>query len=452
MKKRALLFGNVNYAQPFTKVTSATNDVKALQYKLNQLQFDVSEYHNCSKNEIWERTKAFIDEAPCDCTNIIYFSGHGFQLNGINYIAPTDFGSNYLITGIGESACSLDEMMLYTKTKESNFIFIIDACRDNILKGVNQNYADMKIYPNVYIAFATQFNETASYVPNGFSFFTKALCDNILTPNISIDELFRQIRNDLYKSYGSQLSNAVDGLLKKVTLNPINQTENLDYEIYNFVEEFGEKYNEKFGYFAGEIELFIDTSQRYNVSLLEVMYRYEKISSEMCKLQPLEEDESKWVTFKYLISMGLKESNYSWSYRGRKVRIGEIPPLPYTMQKLTPIAGKEIDVSIGFKVQDNGILVKTNLPNGFILQATVDDLIFSGSETVIDKNCYFKFNKENPNKGEYKISLSSPVVNVMTEVNKDVVGIRGRNLCGSCVSFDEIWGNTIEFKGTFTIS
>lgn len=451
MEKRALLLGNINYTHPISKVTSAINDVKALQYKLKQLRFDTNEFIDCTKEEIMKRTKNFIEQAPCDCINIIYFSGHGFQLNGINYIVPIDMGTNYLIKGIKESACSLDEMMLFTKNKDAKFVFIIDACRDNILKGTTQNYSDMKIYPNVYIAFATQFNETASYTPNGFSFFTKALCDNILVPNISIDCLFQQVKNDLYKSYGSQLSNTINGLLKDVVLNTIIQTENLDYEIYNFVEIFGEKYNEKFGYFAGEIELFIDTSQKYDISLLDVIYKYDKVSKEICNLHPLEENESKWVTFKYLISMGLKETNYSWSYRGRKVRIGEIPPLPNSMQNLEPIAGKEIDVKIHFEVQDNGILVRTNLPNGFILQVTVDDLIFSGSENVIGGKCYFKFNKENPKNGEYKISIASPVVNVMDKVDKETVGLRGRNLCGSCISFDEIWGNTVEFKDTFIL-
>lgn len=452
MNKRALLLGNINYTKPLTKVTSAINDVKALKYKLNQLQFDINEYIDIAKNEISEETKAFIDEAPCDSTNIIYFSGHGFQLHGVNYIVPIDFGTNYPSRGIKESACSLDEIMLYTQDKQANFLFIIDACRDNILKEINQNYADMKVYPNVYIAFATQFNETASYVPNGFSFFTKVLCDNILTPNISIDELFQQVRNELYKSYGKQLSNTVNGLLKKIILNSIIKADNLDYEIYNFVETFGEKYNEKFGYFAGEIELFIDTSQKYDVSLLDVMYKYGKVSNKVYNTKSLEENESKWITFKYLISMGLIESNYVWSYRGRKVRMGEIPPLPNSMQKLTPIIGKEIDVKINLEVQSNGILVKSNLPNGFILQANVDDLIFSRSEIVADGKCFFKFNRENINTGEYRISLSSPVVNVMAQINKYEVGVRGRNLCGPNISFDEIWGNSIEFKDVFIIN
>lgn len=440
IKKRALLIGNLTYIPPITKVTSAVNDVKAIRYKLNQLDFDGCEYFDCTKTDILEKTKTFIDEAPCDSINIVYFSGHGFQLNGENYIVPVDFSNT-------RNACSLDEILSLTGGKEASFIFIIDACRDDISKGTSRNYTDMKIYPNVYIAHATQFNETASYQDNGYSFFTRTICDVILTPNITIDELFQQVRNDLYNNYGSQLSSTINGLLlkKKVVLNPIIQTDNLDVKIYNFIEKYGQRYNEEFGYFAGEIELTIDASQKFDISLLDVMYKYQKISSKIYKQELLEESVMKRIMFKYLLSSGLKAENYSWSYKGRMIRLGEIPPPPPSMQKLKPVPGREIDVLINIVVLNDGILVNTNLPNGFILHAKVDDDLAFFSSTVVEGKCFFQLNAEHSNK-ESKVTITSPTVNVMSEVAKEKVGLKGRNLVGEFVTYDEIWGNTIYFE------
>jgi hypothetical protein len=441
-EKNALLIGNENYYGAISKITAAKNDLKVMEHKLSQIKFDLIIQSDLKKQEILDNIKTFINAAECDSINIIYFSGHGFQYQGTNYIVPIDF----IVSDARNSGCSLDEIISFTISKQAQFIFIVDACRDNIDSSLSLNYSDMKGYPNVFIAFATQFNLTASYTPNDVSFFTKAICNNILIPNIAIQELFLRIRTELFNTKGSQLSNTIDCLLKPLVLNEIICTDKTDEKIYDFVEQYGERYNEKHGYFAGEIELFIDASQIFDIGILDIMYRYTKVSSKKYSQKILDEDVHKWIDLKYLISMGLKEIRYNWYFKGRRVRMGEIPLLPLSMEKPLPVPGKEIQVQFDVKLKQNEVQVKTTLPDGYILSLSIENLVYSMSETVENNKCTFNLDNSAIKDAIYKVILTSPIINVMPKLDKSVVGESARNLVGEFVEFDEIYGNTINYS------
>lgn len=443
MDKNALLIGNENYPHGIPRITAAQNDIKLMEHKLSILNFNIKKYLDLSKSDIICGVQKLIDSAACDSLNIIYFSGHGFQLGGTNYIVPADFN----IKNPSFSSCSLDELISLTRYKEASYIFLIDACRDNIDPSFNKNYGEMQSYPNVFLAYATAFNNVASYIPKDVSFFTKAICNYLLTPNISVQELFVQIRTELYNSYGGQISNTIDCLKSPLIINEIMEKSMNDEKIYDFVERFGEEYNEKYDYHAGEIELFIDASQLFNKGLLDVMYSYDRVSKDRCKMEVLDEARFKWVTFKYLLTIGLQEEKYSWNFRGRKLRLGELPPLPQEMEELTPISGKGLNVDIDIDYNNSRIIARSNLPDGFLLNINISDLIHSQSSIVKNGICKFDFKQAPVKHHEYTVIITSPTVNVMKELdNKDIVGEKGRNLIGKHVEHDEIFGNMIKYS------
>ena len=51
-------------------------------------------------------------------------------------------------------------------------------------------YSEITAAEDVYIAYGTQFQYTSIGIANQMSPFTQAICDEILEPNIDVDELF----------------------------------------------------------------------------------------------------------------------------------------------------------------------------------------------------------------------------------------------------------------------
>ncbi|MCW3491542.1 caspase family protein [Dethiobacter alkaliphilus] len=441
MQKRALLMGVENYPSPDSKISSARNDIDAVKHKLSQLNFMIDEIFDCQYTKMDSIITDFLKSAPCDSINIVYFTGHGFQHKGINYILPIDF--RYLLNktnDVDKSAYRIDEIFNKNR-REIQLVLIIDACRNNIEKTYIGNYSEALSPPqNTFIAYATQFNTVAEYTPYGLSHFTSALCNNLLTPDISINQLFENVRDELDKKGYPQISNCTSGLLKEIKLDNKIIIDDSDKEIYEYVEKYGNDYAEKYGFVSGEYEIFIDASQRFNISLLDTYYKYSKVQSGNTVLS---ESVNKLITFFNLKDNGLFEMNeyHTWYYRGRKIRMGEIPMLPSSMDIVLPINGHELNVNIKVKVKKNELQIESNLPDGFILNIKVNkNKDYHGNEVTNGICKVLIFEEE-----VFSILVTSPTVNVMRNLDKNTVGTRGRNLYGKKVKFSPIYGNTIHY-------
>ena len=106
---------------------------------------------------------------------------------------------------------------------------------------------------DVYIAYGTQFQHTSIGISNEMSPFTKAICDEILEPNIDVDELFTRVRRTVYSKYQVQIPASVNALLNKIILHKQLNYTNFDEEVYKFVKKYADDYNNKYGYFHGEM-------------------------------------------------------------------------------------------------------------------------------------------------------------------------------------------------------
>jgi hypothetical protein len=435
MKKRALLLGVGAYLEPIPKVSSAQNDIKLLAYKLSQLSFEINIIFDCTYEKIENSIAEFFDNGPCDSTNIVYFTGHGYHEKGINYIVPIDFNMT--------NGYKVDDI-IHRQHRNLKKIVIIDACRDNFNQGYEGNYSPTFALPHdTYIAYASQFGTVASYTANGLSYFTESICDNILFPNLTVNEMFENVRHDLNKKGYPQISNCMSGLRSAIILNESIDIENIDQIVYEYIEENAEKYERESGYIAGEYDIFIDAAQRFNIPLLDTYYNYSKVQSKKYNTHLLHESESKLITFFIMKASSLFsiDENYTWFFKGRKVRMGEIPPLPKSMERLAPIAGKGLKVTIDPLIHGTELNIKTNLPNGFVLQLKTDGTHCTDSAEVEGGICRFTINES-----ASIFKIISPVTSVMENLDKYVLDEMGRNLVGDSVSYDPIFGCMINLE------
>lgn len=191
MKKRAILFGMFHYNRSASitanDLPSTEIDVKTLEKRLKQLQFETVSYMDLCLKDMEQKITEFADTAPCDSLNVVYFSGHGGHSKGENYLYPVDFGNSLdARMSIEDSAFNLKRIQPLFKRKVK-LLIIVDACRDKLKPDYACNYSEMVAPQDTYIAYATQFGDCSGCTP-AISYFTEALCDNILTPNISVDD------------------------------------------------------------------------------------------------------------------------------------------------------------------------------------------------------------------------------------------------------------------------
>lgn len=447
MKKNAILFSASNYEKSSLiradDLPGVKYDIHAMYKRLIQIGFEVKQIENVSKDQIIPALEDNASNSPCDAIHIVYFTGHGGHANGNNYIYPIDFASRFDTSkDIETSAMNIRDIISIYKGK-GRLILILDACRSDF-ESSKGYYSEITAAEDVYIAYGTQFQHTSIGISNEMSPFTKAICDEILEPNIDVDELFTRVRRNVYSKYQVQIPASVNALLNKIILHKQLSYTNFDEEVYKFVKKYADDYNNKYGYFHGDDLIFIDAAQYFNISFLDAVWKFRKVDNKVytdrgAKIPLLPEDESKFVTFHGLFrgkEYFTCDENHTWYYNGRQIRMGEIPPLPASMQPEAPELGKELYVTFDIQKYDDSIIITTNLPDNYILLVKSNLSKNSNRKTVTNGSVTLE-NAQNIS----SITIGSAFI-TDSSVKKQL-GTKARNLIGEYVKYDPICGNQI---------
>src|SRR6266702_4032141 len=89
-KRVALVIGNSSY-QNVAALTNPANDATAITEMFKKASFDVVESRRDLKYmEMRRALRDFADKARGADTAVIYFAGHGLEVDGTNYVVPVD--------------------------------------------------------------------------------------------------------------------------------------------------------------------------------------------------------------------------------------------------------------------------------------------------------------------------------------------------------------------------
>jgi len=182
-------------------LVNTLNDARDLSQRLTALGFEVIKYENLrDKNEVENAIINFGAKAKNYDLALFYYSGHGLQVNGVNYIIPTQVTLNS--EGVVKTYCidanNVVEEMTGAGCKYK--MVIMDACRDNPFekswasKSIETNgkgLAEMRSSANTVVIFATSPGSTASDNPAGRNgLFTQELLKN-MNEDYTIDQIFK---------------------------------------------------------------------------------------------------------------------------------------------------------------------------------------------------------------------------------------------------------------------
>jgi formylglycine-generating enzyme required for sulfatase activity len=152
--------------------------------------------------------RAFSDDARDADLALVYFSGHGIEIDGINYLIPVDAVLERDIDAYDE-AIQLDRVLAVMEPARQLRIVIVDACRDNPFKTMKHT-ASRSVgrglsrvepeNPNTLIAFAAKAGTTAADGNDRLSPFTTALVKYLPRPGLDLRKAFGFVRDEVLKA------------------------------------------------------------------------------------------------------------------------------------------------------------------------------------------------------------------------------------------------------------
>lgn len=187
----ALPIGNSRY-QNATPLRNPENDVILVGNSLRQAGFKTIIKTNLTLQQTNIAISEFIAAARRlkNPVLMIYYAGHGVQLNGQNYLLPIDVKIGDARTVIQTSVSVSTLLDRLPKRRSALEIIILDACRNDPFtqktRGLSQGLKQIREQPGRLIAFSTAPGTTAVDGDSGTSPYASAVAEAVLIPGIEV--------------------------------------------------------------------------------------------------------------------------------------------------------------------------------------------------------------------------------------------------------------------------
>src|SRR2546427_3466196 len=222
-KRVALVLGNSAY-QNVAQLPNPANDSAKIAATLKDAGFDVVDSrHDLPAAETRRALRDFADRARDADIAVVYYAGHGIEVDGTNYLIPVD-AKLERDTDVYDEAFSLDRVLLAIEPAKQLRLVILDACRDNPFaktmkrtvasRAIGQGLAKVEpTSPNMLIAYSAKAGSTALDGDAKNSPFTMALAKHLTTPGLDVRRAFGFVRDDVLKNTSNRQEPFVYGSL-----------------------------------------------------------------------------------------------------------------------------------------------------------------------------------------------------------------------------------------------
>ncbi|MEO0467391.1 MAG: caspase family protein [Pseudomonadota bacterium] len=221
-KRIALVVGNSAYDH-MRFLPNPINDAKLMRDSLEEVGFEVYLEYNATE-EILEsafsahgQRLAQAVKAGEDPIGLVYFAGHGVQLNGLNFLLPVD-AEIYADADVFREAPRLADLFsqLAIAGNSTNFV-VLDACRNNRLPSAfrgEKGLASEARTRGTLIAYSTQPGATAADGGGANSPYTEALAKWITQAGLASESMFRHVATEVERVTGGVQQPWIDSGLR----------------------------------------------------------------------------------------------------------------------------------------------------------------------------------------------------------------------------------------------
>src|SRR6202165_4514110 len=222
-KRVALVIGNSAYKN-VNRLKNPANDAVAVVAMFKKAGFDsVDSRLDLNIVEMRRALREFGNKARDADVAVIYYAGHGIELDGTNYLIPVD-ATLETDTDVLDETFPLDRVLFAVEPAKQLRLVILDACRDNpFAKTMKRTIASRAIgrglakveptSPNTLIAFAAKAGSTASDGDSKNSPFTAALVRHLPKPGLDLRKAFGFARDDVLKATNNKQEPFIYGSL-----------------------------------------------------------------------------------------------------------------------------------------------------------------------------------------------------------------------------------------------
>jgi uncharacterized caspase-like protein len=208
-RRIALVIGNADY--DFAPLKNPVNDAEAMAQALEKLGFKVIKRENGKLGEMLEAIREFSLKASSNDVRLLYYAGHGVQIDGKNYLIPVD-ADIHSDDDFPRKSVDMSELVNRLGRLDSGLnILILDACRNNPFKNVGYKTADGRFIrlrgggrpglarvdapQGTLVAFSTAPGAAAmDGRGSANSLYTRHLLENISVPGLPVEQLFKRVR------------------------------------------------------------------------------------------------------------------------------------------------------------------------------------------------------------------------------------------------------------------
>lgn len=204
--RRALVVGNDNYTS-VAKLRNARADAESMADAFRKAGYEVDLSTDRNLKQLQADVRTFRQKVASGDEVVVFFSGHGVQLAGTNYLLPTDVGAQNE-DQVKDDALSLSSILEGLRERKPRFtLAIVDACRDNPfastgraiggrgLTGVAGASGQMVIYAAGEGQKALDRLGNADTVRNGL--FTRVFLKEIAKPGVPIRDVLYRVRDEV---------------------------------------------------------------------------------------------------------------------------------------------------------------------------------------------------------------------------------------------------------------
>jgi tetratricopeptide (TPR) repeat protein len=224
-RRAALVIGNSAY-KSVPALDNPRRDAEKMAGALRAVGFDsVTLATDVSREKMIEALRTFAAAADKSDWAMVYYAGHGIEVNGVNYLIPVDAR---LATDrdVLFEAMPLDQVMAAIDGAKKLKLVVLDACRDNPFanstaaapapapvvaagddgtrsvktRSVGRGLGEVKVQGASLVVYAAKHGQTALDGEGEDSPFAVAVVQRIATPGVEINKLFRLVRDDVMEA------------------------------------------------------------------------------------------------------------------------------------------------------------------------------------------------------------------------------------------------------------
>lgn len=222
-RRLALVIGNDTYAR--SPLRNGRNDARAMAGLLRKLSFDVVVVEDATRASMGAALRSFSSRITPSDLAMVFYAGHGNQVEGVNYLIPVDFDGNSE-DEVRFNAIASDEFTRALSRARVG-VLILDACRDNPYSGSRsggRGLAQLEA-KGMLVAFATGAGQTASDgqgSDNGV--FTSELVQLLGQPGRGLRDTFFEVQRRVQRTTnGRQFPAVYSQLIDDVILTPTTE-------------------------------------------------------------------------------------------------------------------------------------------------------------------------------------------------------------------------------------